>query len=183
MESSRRSIRLKHYDYSQPGGYFITVCTHERNCLFGEVINGLMVNNTFGNYVQRAIEQTSTIRPNVYVDCFVVMPNHFHALVMMLDSDTYSSSTTTDDITTIEEHTLNRFTSPSRTIGSIVRGIKSSATAQINTDRNTPKEPVWQRNYYEHVLRSEHDLHNVRTYILNNPRQWHLDELNPNSIK
>lgn len=107
------------------------------------------------------------------------MPNHFHALLLLLDSDNSPSSHINTNTIKINDDSINSFASPKRTIGSIVRGIKSCVTTRINTDRKTPKEPVWQGNYYEHVLREEHDVKNIRAYILNNPLQWSLDELNP----
>ncbi len=167
----RRSIRLPGYDYSQSGSYFITICTHNRECLFGEIVNNEMVLNEYGNIVKNCWIETKIIRPGIQLDEFVVMPNHFHGIIVITDE--YRKNVGAYCDTPLHE---NRFHSPSRTIGSIVRGFKSQTTKQINQIRQTPGMPVWQRNYYEHIVRDKMDLHRIRQYIMDNPKNWEMDK-------
>lgn len=164
----RRSIRLPGYDYSQAGAYFVTLCVHDRACLFGEVVDGAMRLNELGALVASEWLRTATIRPQVTLDEFVVMPNHFHAIIAIEDSRRG-----------VLPYARPRFRSPAESLGSIVRGFKSATTTLINSMRNSPGVPVWQRNYYEHVIRNESELTRIREYIANNPHQWSLDRENP----
>ena len=164
----RRSIRLPDYDYSQAGGYFLTFSVHDRACLFGEVVDGVTRLNKLGAFVASEWSRTSAIRPQVALDEFVVMPNHFHATI-----------TIEDPRRGVLPYAHPTFQSPSQTLGSIVRGFKSATTTLINSMRNTPGAPVWQRNYYEHVIRNESELIRIREYIANNPHQGSLDRENP----
>jgi len=97
------------------------------------------------------------------------MPNHFHAILFIIRRGVLQYAPT------------NKFRSPSQTIGSIVRGFKSAVTKRTNKLRNSPSTPVWQRNYYEHVVRNENELNQIREYIQNNPLKWELDRENPES--
>lgn len=168
FDRQRRSIRLAHYDYSQDGAYFLTLCVHDRACLFGEVVDGAMRLNELGALVAPEWLRTATIRPQVALDEFVVMPNHFHIIIAIEDSRRG-----------VLPYARPRFQSPSQSLGSIVRGFKSATTKRINEIRGTPGTAVWQRNYYEHVIRNESELIRIREYIANNPHQWSLDRENP----
>jgi REP element-mobilizing transposase RayT len=180
----RRSIRLKGYNYSQAGAYFITICTQGRECLFGQVIEGVMQLNEYGWIVHDEWVRTADVRPNVELDLFVVMPNHLHIIVVIHSHDggrgvlqyaptSYAGTT---------ENQTSRLRSPSQTIGAIVRGFKSASTKRINELRKTPGAAVWQRNYFEHIIRDDESLHHIRQYIVENPLRWHLDAENPNAI-
>jgi putative transposase len=185
----RRSIRLKDYDYSQEGMYFITVCAQNHECLFGLIEDGVMKLNKLGKIVQDEWLKTSEIRSHIELDVFVVMPNHFHGIVLINDScrgvspyapmmgdspmGVYQYAPTngcqgTDD--------KNKLRSPSQTIGAIIRGFKSSVTTQINTLRKTPFIPVWQRNYYEHIICDEDSYSKISDYIMGNPFNWEKDD-------
>jgi REP element-mobilizing transposase RayT len=164
----RRSVRLLHYDYGDAGAYFITLCVHHRACLFGAVNDGAMVHNEVGKIVAAEWHRTAVIRSQVALDEFVVMPNHFHAIVTLKSSRRGVLHTPSE-----------KFRSPSQTLGAIIRGFKAATTKRINDDRQTPGAAVWQRNYYEHVLRNENDLARIREYVVNNPLQWALDRENP----
>lgn len=175
----RRSIRLKGYDYSSAGAYFITICTHNHQCLFGEFeeANGCchlsesgIILSDLGLVVYQEWLRTPVVRPQVQLDIFVVMPNHFHAIFRIIPVGAYSH-------TPLPAHMSLQ--SPSRSIGAIVRGFKSAATKRINEIRCTPANPVWQRNYYEHVIRNQESYYQIRQYIHNNPRTWANDQLNP----
>lgn len=181
----RRSIRLKEYDYSQPGAYFITICTHQREHLFGEIVDGIMQLNEFGQIAHEEWHKTARIRVEIELDEFVIMPNHFHGIVIIHEPvrayrDTPKGGVGDTPVrayghTPLPTPNPTTFESPSRTLGAIVRGFKSAVTTQINQKRCTPGNPVWQRNYWEHIIRDKKDLYNVQAYILNNPIQWEND--------
>jgi REP element-mobilizing transposase RayT len=168
----RRSIRLPEYDYSREGAYFITLCVHNREWLFGEIVDGEMRLNEYGEIMRDVWLETSTIRPNVELSEWVVMPNHFHAIVIITRRGVLQYAPT--DIPTSIHPKLQ---SPSQTIGAIVRGFKSAVTKRINEIRATPGMPVWQRNYWEHVIRNEKSFHDIAAYIINNPSKWEMDTL------
>ena len=164
----RRSIRLREYDYGQAGAYFVTVCTQDRECLFGEVVDGGMVLNAPGKVVAAVWLRSAVIRGEIELDVFVVMPNHLHGIVVIRDVGAHGRAPVPT--------ALRR--SP-RSLGSFIAGFKSAATKRINEIRGTSGTPVWQRNYYEHVIRDEDDLARVRRYIAENPLRWSEDPENP----
>ena len=167
----RRSIRLPGYDYSQEGAYVITIVVKDRACRFGNIVGNAVELNTVGMIVQEEWEKTKIIRPNVDLDTFVVMPIHVHGIIILNESGRGTSR---------RAPTVERFGKPtSNSIPTIVRLFKSVSTKRINEICNTPGVPVWQRNYYEHIIRDDDALNNVREYILNNPTQWALDKENP----
>ena len=204
------SIRLPGYDYSQPGAYFITIVTHNRQCSFGNIIDDEMMLNEFGVLVQNEWLKTGIIRPNINIDAFVVMPNHLHGIIIITDNDNGHSrdsrdsrdsrrdtlqrvSTITDTITDTDTDTITdtemgtetdtgtieQFGKPTKnSIPTIVRSFKSTTTKQINQMRQTPMKPLWQRNYFEHVIRDDNELTRIRHYIINNPNRWEEDNLN-----
>lgn len=179
----RRSIRLKNYDYSQPGSYFITICTQDRECLFGKINNGLMHLNEIGELVKNEWLRTSEIRPNIIVDEFVIMPNHLHGILIIDDVNCRVTSQCDPTITTnnnnliLKQPQYEQFgKSTKNSIPTIVKLFKSTTTKQINLLRKTPGQKVWQRNYYEHIIRDELELNRIRLYIKNNPKNWHNDK-------
>jgi REP element-mobilizing transposase RayT len=174
----RRSIRLPRYDYSSAGAYFVTLCTHERQCLFGEIVDGEMRLNDFGRIVTAEWIRSGELRAEIEIGEYVVMPNHFHGIVMI--DDTVGANGIRPVSHTPD--TNGRFRSPSKNIGSMVRGFKSSVTKQINVIRNTPDIPVWQRNYYEHVIRNDADYTRIAEYVADNPRRWAEDTLHPDNF-
>jgi len=125
--------------------------------MLGNIVNGEMRANKFGRIIETEWLKTPQIRKNVELDEYVVMPNHFHAILFIIRRGVLQYAPT------------NKFRSPSQTIGSIVRGFKSAVTKRTNKLRNTPGIPVWQRNYYERVVRNENELNRIREYIQNNP--------------
>ena len=168
----RRSIRLKGYDYSQAGLYFITICTQNRLCLFGKIVDDgrgttICVLNEYGGIAQKEWIQTSKMRPNIRLDVFVIMPNHMHGIIEITDGRG----------TMHRAPTVEQFGKPtSNTIPTIIRGYKSSVTKQINILRNQHSVPVWQRNYYEHIIRNEKSYDQISEYIQTNPLKWQDDK-------
>lgn len=171
-ESQRCSIRLKDYDYSQEGAYFVTICTHGHKCLFGQIVDSTMQLNRFGNVVNKCWLEIPHHFPNVEVDAFVIMPNHFHGIVVIQD---YRGEVTSPTPKGAETAPLQR-----HTLGQTIAYFKYQTTKSINQICHTPGNRLWQRNYYEHVIRNEHDLNDIRQYILDNPVKWDMDEENPN---
>ena len=162
----RHSIRLPEYDYSLPGAYFITIAAHKKQKLFGEVMNGEMRLNEFGGIVESEWLKTPQIRPEIELGVYVIMPNHFHAIVIIKDQGVGAYGHTPLPV---------EFASPSRTIGALIRGFKGTVTRSINLTRQTPARPVWQRNYYEHIIRNEAEYLQISEYILANPLVWTTD--------
>ena len=168
----RRSIRLQEYDYSRAGVYFVTIGTHNRDCLLGDIVKGAIRLNDSGRIVVDEWNHTPALRTNILLDEFVVMPNHIHGIVMIAKSRRGVLQYAPTNSTPLQ--------SPSQTIGAIVRGFKSAVTKQINELHNTPGSKFWQRNYWEHIIRNESELNRIRAYIQNNPAKWEMDRLNIN---
>ena len=174
----RRSVRLKDYDYASVNGYFVTVCTHNRECLLGEVVDGKMRLSAYGEIAKDEWLKTASVRPNVVLDAFVVMPNHLHGIIIIFAKNV--GATRRVALPEGQRNVLvRRPTGPqSASIGAIVGQFKSIVTKRINERRGTPGLPVWQRNYHEHILR-DGELDRIREYIRNNPIQWEIDSENP----
>jgi len=165
----RRSIRLKGYDYSQAGLYFITICTKNREHLFGQIENGIMILNEFGEIANNEWLKTADIRDNVELLEYIIMPNHMHGIILLNDMD--------DRRGTARRAPTMQFGKPiPRSLPTIIRSFKSAVTKQINILRNMPGVPVWQRNYYEHIIRNEKSYYQIAEYIRNNPLKWQDDK-------
>jgi REP element-mobilizing transposase RayT len=173
--TGRRSIRLKEYDYSQAGGYFVTMCVRNRECLFGKIIESEMKMNGFGEIVKECWDEIPNNYRNTEIDEFVVMPNHIHGIIMILD-DLKSD----DVVGAIHELPLQMDIIKRRQmlLPKIIGRFKMNSAKRINEIRNSPGVPVWQRNYFEHVIRTEKELNHIREYIINNPTGWPKDEEN-----
>ena len=171
----RKSIRLKGWDYSEPGAYFVTICTHNRQPLFGQVVDGEMVLNEYGQIVREAWFDLPNHYAHVELDAFVVMPNHVHAIIV-LTADPVGAG--------LKPAPTPAAPTPAPTrhpLSEIVRALKTFSARRINALRGTPGVPVWQRNYYEHIIRTERALNAIRRYIAENPLRWYLDRYNPNA--
>ena len=166
----RRSIRLPHYDYAQPGGYFITLCTQNRACLFGDIINGKMVLNDAGIMVEKYGNEIPQHFHNVILDEHAIMPNHFHGIIMIVGAGL--SRPILNNGREGNEGREDR----APTVGNIVAYFKYQSTKHINIIHNGGFQKLWQRNYYERVIRGEKELFEMRQYIINNPANWEMDE-------
>ena len=183
----RRSPRLPGYDYSQDGAYFVTICTHQRVLLFGDVLGGEMRLNAAGRIAHEEWLKTPLLRPQVTLDVFVIMPNHVHLLFTLdweghLDRDAPRRDVLQYVPTpspTAEVGEQVGFRSPSQTVGAIIRGFKAATTRQINALRGTPGVPVWQGRYHDHIIRDAKDFEAHQGYILENPARWAEDTDNP----
>jgi len=169
MKHNRRSIRLKEYDYSTPGAYFITICAHNRACLFGDIKDGVMVLNEYGGIVRFTWDDLPNHIRNIELDKFIVMPNHFHGIINIVSLDANDVGAGSEPAPTIKHYALSE----------MIRQLKTFSAKRINELRRDIGVCVWQRNYYEHVIRDENELTRVREYIAGNPLEWDSDEYNP----
>jgi len=155
----RRSIRLKRYDYTSAGAYFITIVTYQRECLFGEIADGEMILNDYGRVADEFWRAIPEHFENVELGAFVIMPNHIHGIIVITDVATQCVAPTVT------------ITSPrgpkSRSIGAIVGSFKSAVSYRLNKQFNVTN--IWQRNFYEHIIRNETERNNIHLYIETNP--------------
>lgn len=172
----RRSIRLRNYDYSQAGAYFITLCTHKRECLFGAMVGDIVQLNEAGRLVQNIWDVLPEHYSCVELDFFVVMPNHIHGIVVLNGVGAQFIAPVHDGATNSGAMNL------APTVGEIIRAFKARCTHSINHLRGVQGVSIWQRNYYEHIIRNESSLQEIREYIANNPAQWAIDRENPNAV-
>ena len=168
----RRSIRLPGYDYAQPGAYFVTICAVQGECLFGDIVDGVMIESVFGVIAREEWFRSADIRSEIVLnqDEFVVMPNHEHGIVRIIG-----------DVGATGRSPL-RAPRPGplpHSLGAVMAGYKAVVTKHINQIRSTPGMPVWQRNYWEHVIRNEAEMQRIREYIQTNPARWSDDQLHP----
>jgi putative transposase len=163
----RKSTRLAGYDYSQDGVYFITLVTHIRAPIFGMIMGGEIVLSELGKIVKDEWYKTGQIRSEIILDEFVVMPDHLHGILAIENS----SNGARPCVITTESNSPMPPRKP-QSLGSFIAGFKSSVTKQINLMRCTPGQPVWQRNYYDRVIRNDRELDAIRLYIQANPQNW-----------
>ena len=238
----RRSIRLKGYDYTSSDAYFLTLCTHQRQCLFGHIVDGVMHLNDCGQIVERGWLAIPTHNPHVVLDEFVVMPNHIHGIVIIGDDDgdgddgrgeAFAPGSVGEDQKSLpqmlrplrpqespgsveedqkslpqmlrpygllgsvgnDQKLLPQMLRPQESpgsasplrpngtqpgsIGAIVQTFKSHTTRKINRITQSKGKTLWQRNYYEHIVRNQEFLQQIRSYIQMNPRSWASDQLHP----
>ena len=175
----RRSMRLPGYDYSQPGAYFLTVCTQNRQCLFGEIENTQMRLSDAGQMVQVVWKELTLRYPGVETDAFVIMPNHVHGIIILVGAGPCACPDTIGQPQGV---------APTRGLPDVVHHFKTMTIKRYSDGVQQwqwppYKEKLWQRNYYEHIIRDDKQLNRAREYILNNPLQWALDEDNPENSK
>jgi REP element-mobilizing transposase RayT len=151
----RRSIRLKEFDYSSEGAYFVTICTQDKQCLFGVVVDGDMRLVPGGMMVAGDWSEIPDHYPGVDIDEYVVMPNHLHGIILL----------TSDPVLTLGD-VIGRFKSLTTT--NYISGVRENGWSSF-------AGRLWQRNYYEHIIRNEHDLVEIREYIARNPSKWMED--------
>ena len=183
---NRQSIRLREYDYSQPGAYFITVCTQHKECNLGELINGEIQFTVRGMIASVFWLEISHHFSNVELDQFILMPNHIHGIIFIKDKNIAEINTMGGET----QPTMGGETPPLRegkkgknkgknTLGQIVAYYKYRTTKIINQIDETPGQRIWQRNFYDRIIRTEKALHIMRQYIATNPQRWNKDLYNP----
>jgi len=163
----RRSLRFDRWDYREVGVYFVTVTTQARVPLFGSVVEGTVRLSRFGEIAREEWLRAAASRSGADLDLFVVMPNHFHGLVTLLPDQHLPDL----------PRAIPRLAS--RSLGAFVGGFKSATSRRINDVRRTPGKQVWQRNYFDRIVRNEDELDAIRAYIYENPARWAQDPENP----
>ncbi|MDR1679138.1 MAG: transposase [Prevotellaceae bacterium] len=184
----RRSIRLKGYDYSQAGMYFITICVQNRVCMLGEIINGEMQLNEYGRIAHDEWLKLSERYPNALLDVFQIMPNHMHGIIVLMEKDNASAvgagfTPAPTGFTPAQNRATARVapTVAARvapTVGNIVGAYKSlvaNGCLKICKSRNEYLGKLWQRNYFEHIIRNEKSYQHIADYIATNPARWESD--------
>lgn len=183
------SARLEGYDYSSPGSYFVTINTKWMVCWFGEVVGGDMKLSEIGNIIVEEGVKTPTIRPTVTLDEFQIMPNHFHGIVVIHDSESTARSGqipfvgrgTAVGVNMVETHsraslqqqpntTQNQFGPQRNNLGSIIRGFKSACTTRIHDAGFS--NFAWQGRFWDRIIRDQDELERIRKYIVDNPMKW-----------
>jgi putative transposase len=200
----RRSIRLPGYGYDQPGAYFATVCTEGHVCLFGRVVGEAMGWNNAGRMVEKCWRNIPMHFPHVTLDEFIVMPNHVHGILVIagandnpivgvnnhspLSSDNAPPRTVENSFGRANDYSPLPADRPSpwpqgtsKTIGAIIRGFKIGVVRWMR--ENTGVRDIWQRNYFEHIIRNDVALNRIRQYILDNPVHWAYDRYNPQALR
>lgn len=163
----RHSLRLQGYDYAQAGAYFVTICTEGRRALFGEIGDGAMRLNDLGKTVAECWESLPRRYAHVELDEYVVLPNHLHGIIVLGRGDEGGSRTAPTG------------GAKRKPLGRLIGAFKTESAHRINDLRSTPGAPLWQRNYFEHVIRDDVSLSRIRQYIVGNPTRWDLDPENP----
>lgn len=181
----RRSVRMSGYDYSSCGAYFVTICAQERMDIFGKIADGIMELNENGVVVKQTLDELPGSYPGVSFDQFVVMPNHLHFIVCInnvgaIHESPIAVNQSSGSCRAIHELPLQR---RRMLLPKIIGRLKMQTAKQINIMRQTPGIPVWQRNYYEHVIRNEEEMYQIQEYIINNPQKWDLDNENTLNIR
>jgi len=185
----RRSIRLKGYDYSQKGLYFVTICTQKRECLFGKIIDNVMILNIAGEMVNKIWLEIPQIFPKIKSHEYIIMPNHFHAIIEIVGADSISAqhadsisaqhadSISAQHANSISAQHADHMVSLPRIIQTFKRYTTVEYIKLVKQNLLPPFEKrIWQRNYYEHIIRDEKSFKIISEYIINNPLKWNKDK-------
>ena len=164
MIKLRKSIRLKNYDYSNSGYYYVTICSRNRRCYFGNIIDSKLMLNDSGIMLSTVWENMPLYNPGVKMDRFVIMPNHIHGIVI-LNGKSPKSKPLSDIIKQFKSLTTKKY----------IDGVKNHLWQSFD-------KKLWQRNYYEHIIRNEENTNKIRQYIIENPLKWAEDKNNPVNI-
>jgi REP element-mobilizing transposase RayT len=172
----RQSLRLREYDYGQPGYYYVTIGTVDRVCILGEVRACEMLLSELGEIVKEAWLDLPAHHSMVQLDEMVIMPNHLHGILSICTDE---NGMPIGQVTPMSSPSRAKRGPGKNTLSSVVGSLKSASSRNINKLRNTPGAPVWQAHYYEHIIRNEQSLDRIRAYISGNPARWDDDEENP----
>ncbi len=166
MEQRRKPIRLRHFDYGNTGAYFVTICTHQRKRFLSRIEEGLVQLTVYGDIVEEELQRTADMRDNISLGDYVLMPDHLHLIL-------YFEDRTAKRLPESPTDPLRSFGgSHGGSLSSIIGNFKSAATSRIRKSANRPKANIWQRGFYEHIIRNEKELMRIREYILGNPGRW-----------
>ncbi|RJP53785.1 MAG: transposase [Anaerolineaceae bacterium] len=172
----RHSIRLRGFDYSSVGAYFVTIVAHGRECLFGEVVDGDVKLNDVGKIADECWRAIPEHFPNVDLGVHIIMPNHAHGIIVIRPDESPIGVGATHWVAPTTTNT--RPAGPKRgSLGAIIGSYKMAVTRQIQRQHNISQ--IWQRNYYEHVIRNDREMERIWHYIEANPSMWAGDDENP----
>ena len=172
----RKSTRLKEYDYTQPGAYFVTVVSHQRKNIFGVISNGEMNLNKAGKIVEKTWQNIPVHFPNTSCEIFVVMPNHIHGIIDIINDEIVGARHASPlRSNRLESQSVKSDGVKAKSIGAIIGSFKSAVTKQLHQTKIINQEKIWQRNYYEHIIRDEDDYQQIADYIASNPSNWECD--------
>ncbi len=174
QRSRRNSLRLRGYDYGSSGVYFVTLCLRDRLCLLGKVAQDQMRLNRFGLTVAECWERLPLRYPHVELDEWIVMPNHLHGIIAICeDAGGSRPAPTSPDAGAPDVGARVKL------LGQLLGAFKTTSARRINQMRGTPGASVWQRNYFDHIVRTDQELERIRSYIAENPAKWSTDRENP----
>lgn len=169
----RRSIRLRGFDYSQPGAYFLTICSAERKCTFGSIENGRVVESGLGKVIRACWIAVPQHFPSTEIDAFVIMPNHLHAILNIKKKPAGSDG-----------HSRENFAAPTiASVPTIVRTFKAAVARRVRETDTSISGPIWQRDYHERIIRDGKEYAETCRYIGLNPIRWELDENHPTALE
>ncbi len=199
----RESTRLQGWNYSDPGYYYVTICVNDRCPVLGHVKNGRMQLSKFGKIVAEEWRKIGSIYNNVKLDEWVVMPNHFHGILVITDDESVANgpvatihelslqNPTQHTVETIHELSLREPPPPPRVVrinrrrmllSKIIGRFKMRSAKRINVKRKCPGKPFWQSSFYDHIIKDNLSLERIRAYIRNNPKAWNRDRNNAEDI-
>ncbi|GJQ63179.1 MAG: hypothetical protein SCALA702_22320 [Melioribacteraceae bacterium] len=160
---NRKSPRLNNYNYAQEGFYFFTFVTHQRKCLLSKIVNDKNCLTQYGEILNSVWLDLPNFNEGIMLDSYCIMPNHFHGIAQL----------------NFPSYPVNKSTVP---LTEIIRQLKSYSAKKINLERGTPGAPVWQRSFFDRIIRNERELYEVRLYIEQNPLKWSIDQENPDRV-
>jgi putative transposase len=176
----RKSIRLPGYDYTQAGAYFVTIVTWRRDCLFGKIVDNEVNLNDLGKIAEDCWRAIPEHFPSVELGAYVVMPNHVHGIVVIHHDESHNDVGAQQCCAPTpigQNENPHKINVKPGSLSAIVRSFKSTVSYRINKEHNATG--IWQRNYYEHIIRNEREMGNIWRYIENNPSMWAQDDENP----
>jgi|GEM_PF-755281 len=168
----RNTLRHAGHDYTSPGAYFVTICEHQGRSVFGQIIDQTMVLNPLGKIAANCITAFANRHPEITLEVSVVMPNHVHVLLWLKDDPEQSNA-----IATGKQRKFGDAVAGS--LSTLIGGYKSSVTQTAKRQGLIPGPPLWQDNFYDHIIRSDQELERIRSYIRTNPVRWLADQLHP----
>jgi len=183
MLRERKLNRLRDYDYSEFGYYFVTICVKDRELCFGDVVGGNMILNKFGRIADQCWREIPNHFNNTEFDKYVIMPNHMHGIVVINDDIVGNATVGNADLRSLQIQSKNDRTKMS--LSKIIHGFKSSTTRIINKTHGIYGNLffAWQKSFYDRIIRNNHELYRIRKYIINNPLKWHFDRKNPENLQ
>lgn len=163
-------MRHPDHDYTAPGAYFVTICVHDRQMLFGQIVDGVMHLNALGAIAGRCLLDVLERHDAVRLDVFVVMPNHIHLLLWISEQPGVEPASGPP----------REFAKPiAGSLSTVIGAYKAEVSRRARRAGLAPVGPLWQRNFWDHIIRNERELANVRNYIQTNPERWDVDRLRP----